>query len=234
MTSGGAALLSPLSLSSAKVAFTGRAEGDMGHGGGPVVAVRPDVAARRRAVVDLPWTWVRQVHGAEVVRVDHPGHAAGSTADALVSAGEGCALAVLTADCAPVALASPEGVIAVAHAGWRGLVAGVLDATVAEMRALGATRIDAVIGPCIHAGCYAFGAAELDAVAARLGDSVRATTAGGDPALDIPAAVRVALAGAGVDAAAIGDVDTCTACSPHHFSWRARKELQRQAAVIWR
>jgi len=234
VTSGGAALLSPLSLSSAKVAFTGRAEGDMGHGGGPVVAVRPEVEARRHAVVDLPWTWLRQVHGAAVVRVEGPGHAAGSTADAVVSAGEGCALAVLTADCAPVALASPEGVIGVAHAGWRGLVAGVLDATVREMRALGATDIQAVLGPCIHAGCYAFGAADLDAVAARLGDTVRATTSSGAPALDIPAAVGAALAGAGVDPAAIADVGTCTGCSTHHFSWRARGEQQRQAAVIWR
>ena len=230
----GAALLSPLSLSSAQVAFTGRAEGDMGHGGGAVVTVRPDVAERRRAVVDLPWTWLRQVHGAEVVTVDGPGHTAGATADAAVTAQVGCALAVLTADCAPVALASPEGVIGVAHAGWRGLVAGVLDATVARMRALGATDIDAVIGPCIRPGCYAFGAADLEAVAARLGDTVRATTTDGLPALDIPAAVRVTLAGAGVDPASVRDVGTCTACSPDHFSWRARGELHRQAAVIWR
>ena len=137
---GGAALLRPLSLSSATVAFTGRAEGDMGHGGGPVVAVRPDVEARRRAVVDLPWTWLRQVHGAEVVRVAGPGDAAGATADAAVTAAPGCALAVLTADCAPVALASAEGVIGVAHAGWRGVAAGVLEATVAEMRDAGRHR----------------------------------------------------------------------------------------------
>jgi YfiH family protein len=206
----------------------------MGHGGGAVVSVRADVAARRRAVVDLPWTWLRQVHGAEVVRVEHPGHAAGSTADALVSAEPGCALAVLTADCAPVALASAEGVIGVAHAGWRGLASGVLDATVAAMRALGATDIEAVLGPCIHPECYAFGAEELDRVATLLGDSVRAVTAAGGPALDIPAAVRSALTGAGVDPAAIADVGTCTACSAQHFSWRARREQQRQAAVIWR
>src|SRR3954454_11031418 len=111
MTSGGAALLPPLSLSSARVAFTGRAEGDMGHGGDAVVNVRPDVAARRRAVVDLPWTWLRQVHGADVARVDRPGDKAGWRADAAVTAEAGCALAVLTADCAPVALASAEGVI---------------------------------------------------------------------------------------------------------------------------
>ncbi len=125
-----------------------------------------------------------------------------------------------------------EGVIGVAHAGWRGVAAGVIEATVAEMEALGATGIEAAIGPCIHAECYEFGPAELDGVAARLGDAVRATTAGGAPALDLPAAVRVALERAGVET--VGDVGVCTACSPTHFSWRARKETQRQATVVWR
>jgi YfiH family protein len=230
----GAALLSPLSLSSAQVAFTGRAEGDMGHGGEAVLHVRPQVAERRRAVVDLPWTWLRQVHGARVVRVNGPGDGAGERADAAVTASAGSALAVLIADCAPVALASPEGVIAVAHAGWRGVLAGVLEATVTEMRALGATDIEAVVGPCIHPACYAFGPRELDEVAARLGDSIRAVTTAGEPALDLPAAVVAALTGAGLQPDDVTDVGTCTACSPDHFSWRAGKDLQRQAAVIWR
>lgn len=204
----------------------------MGHGGDPVVTVRPDVEARRRAVVDLPWTWLHQVHGAGVVRVSRPADGAGTKADAAVTAEQGCALAVLTADCAPVALASREGVIGVAHAGWRGAAAGVIEATVAEMQALGATQIEAAIGPCIHAECYEFSPTELEAVSARLGDSVRAATAAGTPALDLRAAVRVALQRVGVET--IGDVDVCTACSPDHFSWRARKEPQRQAVVVWR
>jgi YfiH family protein len=204
----------------------------MGHGGDRVVSVRPDVAARRRAVVDLPWTWLHQVHGAGVVRVTRPGDGAATLADGAVTANEGCALAMLTADCAPVALASREGVIGVAHAGWRGVAAGVIQATVAEMEALGATGIEAAVGPCIHAECYEFGPTELDGVATRLGDTVRATTAGGTPALDLPAAVRVGLQRAGVET--VVDVDVCTACSPDHFSWRARKETQRQATVVWR
>lgn len=232
MKTGGAALLPPLPLSSAHVAFTGRAEGDMGHGGDAVLRVRSDVAARRRAVVDLPWTWLHQVHGAAVVRVDAPGQHAGTKADAAVTAHAGCALAVLTADCAPVALASAEGVIGVAHAGWRGAAAGVLEATVDAMRELGATAIDAVVGPCIHSECYEFGAADLDRLAATLGDTVRATTTGGRPALDLPAAVRAALERAGVTA--IDNIDVCTACSEDHFSWRARQEMQRQAVVVWR
>ena len=234
MIQGGAALLSPLSLSSASVAFTGRAEGDMGHGGERVVAVKPGVAARRRVVVDLPWTWLRQVHGSRVVRVAGPGDGAGAVGDAAVTDEPGCALAVLTADCAPVALASPEGVLGVAHAGWRGAAAGVLEATVAEMVALGASDIHAVVGPCIRAECYAFGEDDLTAVASHLGDVVRATTADGRPALDLAAGVRVALVRAGVDPGRIADVGTCTACSADHYSWRARRELARQATVIWR
>jgi YfiH family protein len=214
----------------------------MGHGGDAVVTtlqggvqvsiVRADVAARRRAVVDLPWTWLHQVHGAGVVRVSTPGEHAGTKADAAVTAEAGCALAVLTADCAPVALASTEGVIGVAHAGWRGAGAGVLEATVAAMRELGATDVKAVIGPCIHAECYEFGAAELDQLAGRLGDVVRAATTEGRLALDLPAAVRSALQRAGVET--IDDVDVCTACSADHYSWRARNESARQATVVWR
>ena len=234
MKSGGTALLPPLSLSSAKVAFTGRAEGDMGHGGDDVILVKPDVADRRRAVVDLPWTWLRQVHGARVVRVGVGGAHAGDTADAAVSDVAGAALAMLGADCAPVALASPEGVIGVAHAGWRGVLAGVLGATVAEMRALGACDIEAVVGPCIRPGCYAFGERELDLLADRLGEGVRSQTSAGGPALDLPAAVHEALRRAGVGPDQVTDVGACTACSPAYFSWRADKDLARQAAVIWR
>ena len=144
----------------------------------------------------------------------------------------GPALAILTADCAPVALAADDGLYGAVHAGWRGLLAGVVERAVDELRVLGAGDIRAALGPCIHAECYEFSAADLDAVAARLGDGVRATTATGTPALDIPAAVAAALAEAGVDLA--HDTGVCTACSPDHFSHRARGEAARQAMVVYR
>ncbi len=203
----------------------------MGHGGTYVETVSPEVEARRRAVVDLPWTWLRQVHGDRVVRVTEPGEGAGERADAAVTAVPGCAVAVLSADCAPVVLGSPEGVAAVAHAGWRGLTAGVLERTVESMRSLGASTVGAHLGPCIHASCYEFGPDDLDRVAARLGDGVRSTTSAGAPALDVQAAVRSALFTVGV--VDVDDVDVCTACSPDHFSWRARRDASRQAAVAW-
>jgi hypothetical protein len=204
----------------------------MGHGGSYVHAVAPEVDVRRRAVADAPWTWLRQVHGNTVVTVAAPGAGAGTKADGSVTAVEGSVLAVLAADCAPVALVSPEGVIAAVHAGWRGLLAGVVGRAVDVVRDMGGSRVEAVLGPCIHAECYEFGAADLDAVAARLGDDVRAITATGQPALDVPAAVRAALGRVGVTE--VEDVDVCTACSDDYFSWRARRELARQALVLWR
>lgn len=212
--------------------FTARPDGDMGHGGTSVERVSPDVAARRRAVVDLPWTWLRQVHGADVVTVTAPGGGAGTPADAAVTAAAGCALAVLTADCAPVALASPEGVLGVAHAGWAGLVAGVLARTVDAMGGLGATSVSAVVGPCIGAECYEFGTDDLDAVAGACGPEARGRTADGRAALDLRAAVTTMLGRAGVDD--VTHVAVCTACSAEHWSWRARREQHRQALVVWR
>lgn len=211
--------------------LTGRAEGDLGHGGVYVTEVSPEVAARRRAVLDLPWTWLRQVHGDTVVVVDGPGRQAGTRADAAVTDSSGCALAVLTADCAPVALASPEGVIGAAHAGWTGLTAGILERTLEAMRALGATTVSAVLGPCIGSECYEFGEDDLERVAATAGPDVRSRTTDGRPALDLAAGVRAVLAGEGV---VVDDRSVCTSCTPGYFSWRARGEYQRQALVVWR
>jgi len=67
-------------LGDATVVFTDRGAGDLGHAGEHVRAVRPDVEARRRAVVDLSWTWLRQVHGDRVVVVTEPGGGAGRRA----------------------------------------------------------------------------------------------------------------------------------------------------------
>ena len=218
---------------SGEVVFTGREHGDLGHAGAWVAVpdVDPGVEARRRSVVDRPWSWLRQVHGDRVVVVDRPGGGAGETGDALVTAAPGTALAVLTADCAPVAFASAEGVVGVAHAGWRGLVAGIVGETADAMRRLGAGEIIAALGPCIHAECYEFSPADLDAAAGRLGDGVRAETAGGRPALDVPAGVRIELERAGVEL--VHDSGTCTACSADHYSHRARRDLERQATVVW-
>lgn len=209
----------------ARVVCTGWNHGDMA-GAGPLVE------RRRRSVVDLPWTVLRQVHGARVVAVDEPGAADGEPADAMIADCGGAAVAVLTADCAPVAFASPEGIVAVAHAGWKGLRAGVIEATVQGMRRRGATRVEAVVGPCIHPCCYTFGEDELIEIENRHGRQMRATDRHGAPALDLPAWVRTALHSAG--ATLVGEAGACTGCQDGLWSWRTGRTARRQATVAWR
>jgi hypothetical protein len=211
--------------------WTGRPDGDLGPVPAGDRAGGTALERRRRALVDRPWSWVTQVHGADVVVVRDPDHRGGAQGDALVSDHPGACLAVFTADCAPIALASPEGVVGAVHGGWRGLTAGVVGSAAGAMRALGATRIEAALGPCIHAECYEFSPGDLDLVAAQLGPAVQARTATGRPALDLPEAVRASLRAAGVEL--VTDEDVCTACSPAHFSYRARGERQRMALVVW-
>jgi YfiH family protein len=102
-----------------------------------------------------------QVHGIEVAVVDRPWNAAERPkVDALVSRTPGVALGVLAADCAPVLFADPEaGVIGACHAGWRGALAGIVEATVAAMEDIGARRPDirAALGPCIAQPSYEVG-----------------------------------------------------------------------------
>ncbi|MCR9158160.1 MAG: peptidoglycan editing factor PgeF [Rhodobacteraceae bacterium] len=109
---------------------------------------------------------VHQVHSAKVEVVDGPLTTPKPQADAMVSNTPGIALGVLTADCQPVLFADHEtGVIGAAHAGWRGALDGILEATIDEMITLGATRetIKAVIGPSISQRAYEVGPEFLDA-----------------------------------------------------------------------
>ena len=180
----------------------------------------------------MPWTWLRQVHGADVAVVERPGDAAGARADAAVTTVAGAALAVHTADCVPVVLLG-AGVVGVAHAGWRGLTAGVVEATVEAMTAAAPSGgpLRAVVGPCIRSECYEFGPADLDAVADVLGDEVRAVTSSGAARTrSRRRGARGAAAGRGDD---VVDDGACTACGPGWFSHRARRDTGRQAAVVW-
>jgi len=112
---------------------------------------------------------VKQVHGIAVRVADSAWKIGeGGEADAIVTAAPGLALGVVTADCAPVLFADVAGkVVGAAHAGWRGAVAGILEATVQAMHSLGAAQITAAIGPCIHQPSYEVGPDLRDAVLAR-------------------------------------------------------------------
>ncbi len=117
--------------------------------------------------VDLPHlASVHQIHSANVATISAPIAGDRPRADAIVTATPGLALSILTADCQPVLFSDPEaGVIGAAHAGWRGALDGVLDATLDAMEALGASRdtTRAVIGPCISQDAYEVGPEFLDA-----------------------------------------------------------------------
>ena len=190
---------------------------------------QPALDARRGAFAPGPWTWLRQVHGSRVVCVEHPGAGAGEEADAAVTSVVGAVVAVHTADCVPIVLAGPR-MVGVVHAGWRGIVDGVVPATVDAMRKDGSADIHAFVGPHIRSGHYAFGSAELALVAAVAGDEVHGHTLDGQPALDMTAAVDAVLRHAGVDVIERLDADTA---APQFFSHRVRSDRERQVTVAW-
>jgi YfiH family protein len=194
------------------------------------------VAENRRAIAQrlglVPpdrWQWLRQVHGTEVARVDQVIDA--PAADAAVTTTRGLALAVIAADCAPIALATDDGA-AVVHAGWRGLAAGVVEAAVDALRVLRSGPVRAVIGPCICARHYEFGRDDLESVVQRYGGGVVGRTDDGRMTLDLVAGVGEALMRAGVDRDAIEDLGVCTYESAAHYSHRRDAPTGRQALVV--
>lgn len=124
------------------------------------VQINRDRVAESLGLAPDDLIFVHQVHSADVVEVSGQFESDAPKADAMVTATPGVGLAVLTADCQPVLFAEPEaGVIGAAHAGWKGALAGILEATVEAMVALGASRdrIAAVIGPSISQRAYEVG-----------------------------------------------------------------------------
>jgi YfiH family protein len=224
-------------LPGARAAFTTR------HGGvstGPYRSLNlgrltdddPDAVRRNRERlserIGMPLAMIRQVHGAEIRRLESPGPPGGPLpeADGQVVAAAGVAPIVLTADCLAIAVAG-GGAAAILHAGWRGLAAGVIGVGVGAVRELGAGgRLEAVIGPGAGPCCY------------EVGEEVHATFASyGPPSrqgqnLDLKSIARVQLERAGVDA--VGDLGLCTICSEDFFSHRRDRGITgRQAGIVW-
>lgn len=194
-------------------------------------ADRERLAATLHLASPATWCWLEQVHGTTVVEGDAVvGVEPPPRADAAVTATPGLALVVLTADCLPIALASDDAV-GVVHAGWKGLVAGVVEAAVDRLRAVGTGAVRAAIGPCAGPDRYEFGRADLDRVVERLGSGVEARTVDGRPSLDLPGAARGVLEGVGV--AEVWESGVCTIGSPDHYSYRREGRTGRQALVAW-
>lgn len=193
--------------------------------------------ATRRAFVDLPWSQPDEVHGTDVSVVASPGEHDLAVADALVTDLAGAVLGIWVGDCAPVAFEGAGGRIGVAHAGWRGLLDGVLARTVEVMRVgVDDRTVRAVLGPCIHPCCYEFGTDDLARVVDRFGPGVVGRTRDGRPALDVPAAVAAALSELDVEVRPALTGPTCTGCDPEHrwFSHRVRAERGRQVMAVWK
>lgn len=192
--------------------------------------------SRLSAQLAMPLVFVDQVHSAEVHVLPTKGEIPVVQADALVTDRSDLALAIMVADCMPVLLSDAEaGVIGAAHAGRPGLLAGVLEATVAAMQERGAApeRIEAAIGPSACGDCYEV-PQEMAEDAAALLPSVRSTTRWGTPAIDLRAGAVEALGRAGVKAEAIDRDHPCTIEDPTWFSYRRSRSTGRFAGVIAR
>jgi polyphenol oxidase len=182
-----------------------------------------------------------QTHSATAVIVDKPWNGEAAEADALVTRTPGLAVGALTADCAPILFCDPQArVIAAAHAGWRGALSGIAEATIATMEELGAKRerIVAVIGPSISQRAYEVGADYVDRFLAEepASEAFFMTESSGEPHFDLSgyAAERLSRAGIG----SVSDLGLCTYCDETRlFSYRrsqhhGEEDYGRQISAI--
>lgn len=199
--------------------------------------------------VPYPIAWLNQVHGVAVADaanvVVHCSNASRSPvdADACIATQPGAACVIMTADCLPVLFADLNGkVVGAAHAGWRGLAAGVLQRTVAAMRAAGAGQISAWLGPAIGPQQFEVGEEVAHAFLATASDDTERAVIGAafkaHPAVagkyfaDIYALARCFLLRDGIEQVHGGDHCTVTE-QERFFSYRRDGRTGRQASLIW-
>ncbi len=197
-----------------------------------VTANRAELAARCGLSPDR-LVFMHQVHGRDVAVVDEPADEIDGV-DALVTTTPELGLVVLVADCVPVLLSDLDaGVVGVAHAGRKGVVAGVVPATVEAMVRCGARPGDirARLGPSICGACYEVPQELQDDVAAVV-PGTRTTTTAGTPGLDLRAGIRGQLAALGV-AVDNGLPTHCTYEDQSFFSYRRDGVTGRQAGIAW-
>jgi purine-nucleoside/S-methyl-5'-thioadenosine phosphorylase / adenosine deaminase len=210
---------------------------NVGLGSGDQVARIERNRVLLNAYLPAPPCWLTLEHGAQVVAAEGVGSAT-PVADAATAITPGVVCCVTVADCLPVLLADRSGsVVAAAHAGWRGLAAGVIQATVIAMRrrTLGSIGpIDAFLGPSIGPTAFEVGTEVLGAMRQTLPEAETAFTGlgGGKFLADLPALARQALAQVGVDSVFGGR--WCTFRDPARFySFRRDRVTGRHAALIW-
>lgn len=190
---------------------------------------------RLRAAARLPSepVWLSQQHGTDVLDLDRP-HELPRSADGSFTRRPGRVCAILTADCLPVLLASDCGAgVAAAHAGWRGLAAGVIESTVRAL-ALPPSSLLAWIGPGIGRAHFEIAAEVRDELlrADPAAEGAFELNARGRYRADLPALARRRLERLGI--ARIYGGDECTHAAPeHYFSYRRDGRTGRQATLIW-
>lgn len=186
---------------------------------------------RLREVLGCEPAWLNQVHGIGIVEAD-PTQLV--EADASWTAQTGIASAVLTADCLPVLFCDRAGSrVAAAHAGWRGLAAGVLEATLAAL-AVPAEEILVWLGPAIGPRSFEVGPEVRDAMLAthpEAAQSFRASTRAGHFLADLYQLARLRLAASGVTAVYGGGF--CTYQDSRFYSYRRQARTGRFASLIW-
>lgn len=172
--------------------------------------------------------WLSQVHGAQVVRADAV-QSDRTAADAVWSDQPGAVCAVLVADCVPILLAADQGeCVAAVHAGWRGLVSGVIEQTLAALPVT-AARLQAWVGPCIGKAAYEVGPEVWQAVAGVSAASKQTSAEKRHIDLSLIAARRLQQAGV----AQVQQAHACTASNPQQFfSYRRDGVTGRSAAYI--
>jgi len=192
------------------------------------------VAENRRRLTDrfaMRPAWLQQVHGIEVVEADP---AQVMTADASWTATPGIACTAMTADCLPVLFCNSAGTrVAAAHAGWRGLVSGVLEATLDSL-AVPADEVLAWLGPAIGPQAFEVGAEVREAFVAVQPEAAKAfvpSPNAGKFLADIYALARLRLAARGVTAVYGGG--WCTVSDPRFFSYRRNPRTGRFASLVW-
>jgi hypothetical protein len=205
------------------------------------VGDEPTVVARNRAqlraALDLPSEplWLQQVHGTIVCDADAADASSAGPADATVTRASGRTLAILVADCMPVLFASADGnTLGAAHAGWRGLSAGVIEATVHAMR-VDPVGIHAWLGPAISAANFEVGAEVRDAFIAHdaYAEKAFAANARGRWQCDLELLARARLAALGITRVAAAGICTFTDTA-RCYSYRRDGRTGRMAALIWR
>jgi len=185
---------------------------------------RTDAIARNAmcAEVGAPsgWATISQVHGRVVAVAAQPEYL--GEADGLITGSRELSLAVATADCLPIALAGRH-TIALVHAGWRGIVNGVIPAAMGAMRAMGDEPSFAAIGPHIGPCCYEVGDEVIDALGGH-----RARTRWATQSADLAAAAQMQIPGIEVEVSSV-----CTMDDRRFNSYRRDGTAQRQVTVAW-